>query len=157
MRVGVDANLSYRTVNALNAVYADSENQNAPVFECVGAGEAESDAPWLSEFAKRGGNAILGVDKRILSRPHEVKALQEAGLSACFLDFGANGAKLNFQTGSLVNLWPRISAIWMPSSGPVILRAKVLSSLSSHSIEELDVTIDGDIPKVSHRKFHAEE
>src|SRR5689334_14806672 len=129
MRVGVDANLSYRTVNALNAVHADSENPAAPVFECVGAGEADSDAQWLSEFATSGGNAILGIDKHILSRPHEVKALKEARLSACFLDFGVKGAKLHFQTGSLVNLWPRIAAIWVPARKPVILRAKVLSSL----------------------------
>lgn len=153
MRVGIDANLSYRTVAALNALYADPQNASCPTFECVGAGEAQSDAPWISEFAKAGGTALIGVDKRILARPHEVKALAEAGLSACFLDFGKGGAALNFQSGSIVNLWPRLHEIWLSANQPIILRAKVLQTLSWHQLEQLEFELDGEVPKVRHSKF----
>lgn len=153
MRVGVDANLSFRTVNALSAVFSDSERLDAPTFECVGSGPAESDVMWISQFASDGGSAIIGVDRRIIAKPHEIRALHEAGLSACFLDFGQNGAKLHFQTGAIVNLWPRLNAIWIDARNPIILRAKVLPSLSWHQIEELQFEMDGDVPRVRHMAF----
>lgn len=153
MRVGVDANLSYRVVDALNAIFGDAKNPKAPTFEQVGVGRADSDAPWIADFANEGGRAILGVDKRIIARPHEVQALREASLSACFFDFGKKGARLNFQSGSILNLWPRIEAIWTSSRKPIILRAKVSANLDWQRLEQLDYEMDDGVPRVRHIAF----
>lgn len=153
MRVGVDANLSFRTADALRALFSDSSNQKAPIFEPVGAGSAQSDAPWIADFAASGGNAIIGLDKRILARPHEVKALQDAGLNACFFDFGRSSAQLHFVSAGIVHWWPRIGGIWAAEKGPTILRVKVTTALSWQGLEQLQFEMDGDVPRVRHEVY----
>jgi hypothetical protein len=153
MRVGVDANLSFRTADALTALFSDPDNSKSPKFECVGSGSAESDAPWITEFASSGGDAIIGLDKRILSRPHEVKALQEAGLNACFFDFGKAAARLHFVSAGIVHWWPRLEGIWQAEKPPIVLRVKVTTALSWQGLEQLRFEIDGDIPRVHHEAY----
>lgn len=153
MRVGVDANLSFRTAAALTALFSDPRNSKAPSFECVGGGAAKSDEPWISEFAATGGNAFIGLDKRILSRPHEVKALQDANLNACFFDFGKSAAKLHFVSAGIMHWWPRIEEIWVAEKSPTILRVKVTTALSWQGLEQLKFEMDGDVPRVHHEAY----
>ena len=102
MKVGIDANLSERTVRAMNALFSGNELS----FSLVGAGKASSDAPWIGEFAREGGTAFIGLDKAIMRRPHEVEALVNSGLYAFFLDFGKSQLRGHEIASYLIHWWP---------------------------------------------------
>lgn len=153
MRVGIDANLSSRLANALGALFSDSAVSSAPIFQPVGIGPATSDVLWLSDFAASGGNAIIGQDRRILSRPHEVQALNDAHLHACLFDFGQSGAKGYFQAASIIHWWPRLHQVWSMSVVPVILRVKPTNSLNWNGLEELRYELEDGVPRVRHAAY----
>jgi hypothetical protein len=100
--IGVDANLSVRIVGALNALYATPSLQ----FVQVGSGKADSDAPWIDEFAKNKGIGFIGADKAILSRPNEVHALIDSGLYAFFLNFGKAQPRIHVLASHVIRWWP---------------------------------------------------
>ena len=144
MWVGVDANISVRIVQALSALYSTSR------FQQVGTGPAGSDAPWIAEFAKRGGQGVLGLDRQILAKPHEVSALQTSGLAACFFDFGrAQVPKL--QAAAIIYLWPSIERRWEDSPG-TILRVKATPNLSAIKLETLEFWLEAGVPRVRRRE-----
>src|SRR5258708_6412665 len=52
------------------------------------------DRPWLQRFAVDGGRVVISGDLRILSRPHELLALQQCGFIVFF--FGARWSGWDF-------------------------------------------------------------
>lgn len=100
MKIGVDANLSVRIANALNALFADQNCEFIPV------GIGTDDAIWISDFARQGGNAFIGLDKRILSRPNEVKALHDSGLYAFVFSFGKVMPQRHKIASRIIDWWP---------------------------------------------------
>ena len=124
MLVGLDANISPKVVRALSELYS------AHTFQSVGVGKANSDAPWISEFAIDGGDGYLGLDKQILNRPHEVKALQESGLHSCLFDFGKLSG-LSPQAAISIFVLPRIAKAWLELEGEVVLRARPTLNLNA--------------------------
>jgi len=104
VKIGIDANLSGRMVEAMNALFANDDLS----FVQVGAGRADSDAPWIGAFAAQGGAAFVGADKAIMRRPHEVEALAKSGLYAFFLDFGKSQPKRHDIASYLIHWWPEL-------------------------------------------------
>ncbi|MEQ8404819.1 MAG: hypothetical protein RKE49_06965 [Oceanicaulis sp.] len=101
MKVGLDANLSRRLVDAMNAIHGRDDQ-----FVQVGAGPAHSDAPWITAFSNDGGQVLIGADQAILKRPFEVEALSDSGLHAFFLGYGKANPKGYVIASFLIWWWP---------------------------------------------------
>lgn len=145
MLVGVDANISRRLVAALNELYSNAE------FQPVGVGPAESDAPWLRAFAEQGGQAVIGLDRRILSKPFEVAALQASQLNACFLDFRQQ-QRLAFQAATLIYIWPKLERLWTNVEGNAIYRYTPSTRLDDGRLDRLEFVQDNGVPRVKTSK-----
>lgn len=104
MKVGLDANLSPKLVRALNELYGRAD------LEFVSVGAGKDDVVWLPEFAASGGDAMIGMDQKILSRPHEVHALIQSGLTAFFLNFGKAQPRINMIASRVIYWWPYFEA-----------------------------------------------
>lgn len=141
MIVGVDANISPKVMRALQSLYAEHS------FMRVGVGPATSDAPWISAFAESGGEALLTLDKRILSRPHEVQALHESALLTCVFDFGKM-TDFKMQALAIVEYWQYLEPVWADSTSPKVLRARPARSRTKPTLEKLEFYLDGGRPKV---------
>lgn len=66
------------------------------------------DEIWVRKFAKAGGEAIVGADAKMLTRPHEVVAIAEAGLRMIVLPSQWPQQKKNVQVAFLFLWWPAI-------------------------------------------------
>lgn len=66
---------------------------------------------WVRKFADAGGEAIIGSDGKMLTRPHEVVAIAEAGLRLAVLPSQWANQKLNVQVAFLFFWWPHIEAV----------------------------------------------
>lgn len=141
MRVGLDANISIRLVSALAALY------DRHTFQQVGAGKAESDVLWLDEFASNGGEVLIGLDRRIMSRPHEVGALQRSGLKCCFFDF-KRAARLNIQAAHIAYSFPILIEKWESTAIPRVLRYTADTRLTMTALSGMEFFEDGGAPRV---------
>lgn len=141
MLVGVDANISPKVMRALQSLYPSHD------FVRVGVGPANSDAPWISAFADAGGEALLTLDKRILSRPHEVEALHGSGLLTCVFDFGKM-TDFRMQASAILEYWQYLEPVWADRTAPKVLRARPSRSRAKPTIERLEFYIAGGRPKV---------
>ncbi|MEM6555535.1 MAG: hypothetical protein AAF642_06660 [Pseudomonadota bacterium] len=143
----MDANISPKVVRALSALFPAHE------FCSVGTGKADSDAPWISEFASAGGDGFIGLDKQIHNRPHEVKALQESGLNSCLFEFGKL-VGLSPQAAVLVYAWPKIANAWQEARGGLVLRLRPTLNLNSMRLEQLEFWIDNGQPRLRKYSVH---
>jgi hypothetical protein len=66
------------------------------------------DEIWVRKFAKAGGEGVVGADARMLTRPHEVIAIAEAGLRMIVLPSQWVQQKKHLQIAFLFLWWPRI-------------------------------------------------
>lgn len=80
------------------------------VIETVDDHQARSvdDVIWVKKFADAGGDAIIGADSAMTTRPHEVVAINETGLRLVVLDQKWVRAKKHVQIAHLFFWWPRI-------------------------------------------------
>ncbi|MEA1940798.1 MAG: hypothetical protein U9P68_00990 [Pseudomonadota bacterium] len=131
MRVGLDANLSPRLVDALNALYGNKQLS----FERVGS---SPDSVWLPEFSADGGSAFIAQDKRILSRPHEVVALANSGLHGFFLNYGKGGAKFPYIAAHVVFWWPAIKSAILANKYRVFRINRHMGDYSAMEVLEID-------------------
>lgn len=66
------------------------------------------DQIWVRKFAEAGGEAIVGADGKMLSRPHEVVAIFEAGLRIVVLPAQWARAPRHIQMSFVFYWWPSI-------------------------------------------------
>lgn len=139
MKVGLDVNLSPKLVDALNALYGTDQL----TFERVGSAP---DSVWLPEFANNGGTAFIGKDKRILSRPNEVRALHASRLTGFFLNYGKSGAGFSYIAAHVIFWWPKIETLIREDPCLVF---RVPGSMRSHDgLERLAVDESNSPPRV---------
>ena len=68
------------------------------------------DQIWVRRFADAGGDAIVGADARMLTRPHEIAAIAETGLRLIILPSQWVRQRKHAQIAFLFYWWPRIEA-----------------------------------------------
>lgn len=66
------------------------------------------DCSWLTELGAEGGWAFVTIDRHILSRPAEYRALLASGLTGFFLANQWNQTKLWDRAALLIAWWPTI-------------------------------------------------
>lgn len=75
------------------------------------------DEIWVRSFAKAGGQAIVGGDLAITTRPHELVAIHQTGLRLIVLDPKWARQPKHLQISYLFYWWPHIEAV-LASAGP---------------------------------------
>ncbi|MEM6898359.1 MAG: hypothetical protein AAF583_01115 [Pseudomonadota bacterium] len=146
MLVGVDANISPRVARALQELNPDHD------FRGVGAGPATSDAPWISAFAEAKGDGLITLDKKVFSRPNEVKALYESELLTCIFNFGRI-TDFRVQSAVIIEYWQYIEELWSKSDPPKVIRAQPAKSRTIPNFELLEYWLDNDKPRVRASKI----
>jgi hypothetical protein len=68
------------------------------------------DTVWISELGKHGW-PLITVDRRIMTRPHELVALKQAGVTAFFLGSFYSKAKFWDQATWLIRYWPQFLSV----------------------------------------------
>ena len=68
------------------------------------------DVIWVKRFADAGGKVILSADAAMTTRPHEVIAINEAGLRLVLLDQKWVRSPKHIQIAHLFFWWPRIES-----------------------------------------------
>lgn len=105
MKFFFDNNLAPRLAAAMQALMGDKH-------EAVHLKEKflpnTPDVDWLARLGSEGGWVIICGDPKILRKPHEQKALQEAKLLAYFLKPGWINLEFWLQAYKLVQWWPVI-------------------------------------------------
>ena len=66
------------------------------------------DEIWVRHFAESGGEAIIGADGKMTTRPHEIVAIAETGLRLVILPPQWVNARKHLQIAFLFLWWPRI-------------------------------------------------
>lgn len=70
---------------------------------------------WVRKFGRAGGEAIVGSDAKMLSRPHEVIAITESGLRLVVLPAQWANSKIHLQISFLAYWWPHIESVLVTS------------------------------------------
>lgn len=75
------------------------------------AAKGVDDQIWVRKFAAAGGEAIVGSDFAMTTRPHEIVAIAETGLRLVILDQRWPRQPRHIQISHLFYWWPHIEAI----------------------------------------------
>lgn len=115
MRICADENVA----PLLSALIRDALLGRHHTLETVDDHQAKGvdDDIWVRKFGKAGGEAIVGADAKMLTRPHEVVAIVESGLRLVVLPPQWVNAKIHVQISFLFFWWPHIEAV-LASSKP---------------------------------------
>ena len=108
MRICADENVA----PLLSALIRDALLGRHNTLETVDDHQAKGvdDDIWVRKFGKAGGEAIVGADAKMLTRPHEVVAIVESGLRLVVLPPQWVNAKIHVQISFLFYWWPHIEA-----------------------------------------------
>lgn len=106
MRICADENVA----PLLSQLIRDSLLAKSHTLDTVDDHQARGvdDQIWVRKFAQAGGEAIVGADARMLTRPHEVVAIFEAGLRLVVLPPQWAQQRKHIQIAFLFFWWPRI-------------------------------------------------
>ena len=146
MIVGVDANISPKVVRALQSLYMEH------TFTRVGIGPAESDAPWIADFSQNCGDGLITLDKRILSRPHEVEALFQSQLLTCVFNFGKM-TDFRMQASFIIEYWQYLDPIWSTANPPRVIKARPVRNRNKPTLESLEYYMQDEKPKLRSTKL----
>jgi hypothetical protein len=93
-------------------------------LDCIDDHQARGvdDQIWVRKFADAGGEAIVGGDAAMLSRPNEVIAIHQTGLRLIVLDPKWPRQKRHIQISYLFYWWPHIEEALRSSGKGACLR-----------------------------------
>lgn len=67
-----------------------------------------ADETWIPRFAADGGKAILSGDRKIRSRPNQIKSIRDSGLICIFLPSEWASSRRAIQAAFLIYWWSKI-------------------------------------------------
>lgn len=106
MRIAADENISARLVAIIR------DNLLSDGHELLSASDrntlGQPDELWIKTFAREGGEAVISGDVKITRRPHEIIAIQQAGLKLVTLDGRWSRAAKHEKVAHLCYWWPHI-------------------------------------------------
>lgn len=105
MKLALDENLPPSLAGAVDALLGPYHGQAISIPQRFGAGVA--DLAWIAALRDQGGWAVLTVDRKLRTRPHEREALGQSGLIVFVLAHGWNQEPY----------WPKAAGVvrWLPS------------------------------------------
>lgn len=106
MKLLLDHNLSPRLARALDVLFEEHE---VVALRDKFKGSA-SDEAWITALDREGGWAVLTMDLRIRTRPHERAAMDRSRIVFFFLGGAWRGFKVEETAARLIRWVPRISA-----------------------------------------------
>jgi len=102
VKLALDANLSPHLARAIYALLAPEDGEAASIPERFGPGIADQD--WIAALHAEAGWAVLTQDRKLRSRPHERRALEQSGLVVFILAHGW-ASELYWQKAAGVIRW----------------------------------------------------
>lgn len=104
MKLALDENLPPALARAIHELLLPFGGEASCIPERFGRGVADRD--WIAALRDEGGWAVLTLDRKLRTRPHERLALEQSGLVVFIL--AAGWAKESF--------WPKTTGIicWLP-------------------------------------------
>lgn len=108
MRIAADENISARLVAIIRDNLLDESHSLESAAERNAKGK--DDDIWIAAFAREGGEAVVSGDVKITRRPHEILAIQHAGLKLVVLDGKWSQAEKHEKIAYLCYWWPHIEA-----------------------------------------------
>lgn len=103
---------------------------------------------WVRRFAKAGGQAIVGGDRRMITRPHELVAIVEEGLRLAILDQRWAREKRNVQVAHIFLWWPLIEEAVTKAKKGACLRVPWSWSPKLGDIKPAEVDVAGAYRKL---------
>jgi len=104
LKLALDENLPPALAHAIHALLVPSGGVAISIPEQFGHGIADRD--WMTALHEQGGWAVLTVDRKLRTRPHERLALEQSNLVVFILAAGWNQERY----------WPKVAGIirWLP-------------------------------------------
>lgn len=109
------------------------------------------DEIWVRRFAKAGGEAIIGADRRMVTRPHELVAIVEEGLRLAVLDQRWAREARNVQVAHLFLWWPCIESAVSTARKGTCLRVPWSWSADASEIKPIKVDLQDAYRKLKKR------
>jgi hypothetical protein len=106
---------------------------------------------WVRKFAKAGGDAIIGGDYKMTTRPHEMIAIAETGLRVAVLDQRWSREKKNVQIAYLFYWWPHIEAVLATAGRAKCFKVPWGWGETKNTIKPLRVDVQGAYKKAARR------
>ena len=109
MKICADENVARKLSAMIREQLLSKGNTLETVDDYAAAGV--DDQIWVRKFAAAGGEAIVGGDFAMTTKPHEIVAVAETGLRLIILDQKWSRQPKNVQISYLFYWWPHIEAI----------------------------------------------
>lgn len=106
MRIRADEHISRKIIRAIRELALSDDWEITHVRDVHERRTA--DETWIPRFAVEGGRAILSGDRKIRSRPHQIRAISASGLIGVFLPAEWANSRRTVQAALLLFWWPRI-------------------------------------------------
>ncbi len=106
MKICADEHVSPEIVRVVREIALNPSWELSHVFD-AGQGGAD-DVPWITQFARNGGKAILTADADFHKRPHQVMAVCNTGLIVVHLHPRWANSRRTMQTSHILFWWEAI-------------------------------------------------
>ena len=105
MKLALDENLPSSLAHAIHALSAPKGGEAISIPGRFGPGT--TDLEWIAALHAEGGWSVLTTDRKLRTRPHERRALEQSGLRVFILASGWNQEEY----------WPKAAGIirWLPA------------------------------------------
>ena len=109
MRICADENVAPLLSELIRSVLLSRGNTLDTIDDHQARGVG--DDIWVRKFAAAGGEAVVGADAKMLTRPHEVVAIAETGVRLVVLPGQWVNQKKHVQVSYLFYWWPHIEDV----------------------------------------------
>ncbi|MBS4046130.1 MAG: DUF5615 family PIN-like protein [Alphaproteobacteria bacterium] len=113
MKIRADEHIAPKIVRAIQMLVLRAGWEISHVRDVHDARTA--DETWIPRFAREGGQVILSGDRKMLARPHQIKAIAESGVIGVFLSSQWAQAQRHIQAAHLIHCWPEIERALLES------------------------------------------
>jgi hypothetical protein len=103
VKIRADEHVSPEIVEAINKLALGSNHSLDSVFSAGQRGAA--DVPWVTRFARDGGNVILSADTDFHKKPHQIAAVHDLGLMVIELPTRWANSRCRIQAAHILYWW----------------------------------------------------
>jgi hypothetical protein len=106
VKIRADEHVSPEIVEAIGKLALSTDCSLDSVF--IAGQRGLDDVPWVTSFARDGGNAILSADTDFHKKPHQVTAVHELGLMVIQLPSRWANSRRRLQASHILYWWEAI-------------------------------------------------
>lgn len=119
MKLALDANLFPHLAHAVHQLFIFEHGEGISIPERFGRGVADRD--WIVALYKEGGWAVLTQDRKLRTRPHERRALEQSDLVVFILESGCAKESYWIKAAGVVRWLPPMLDAFRDVKPPVLL------------------------------------